>query len=231
MSNGKRIDEHGSTYDAANPYKDRDPRLAQTIFYQGMMWGRADKEERRAIDVRYNSDADKGVDYTSAMGGTYTGYYLKKFVNNISCKEPATYPHAWMIFRYGEILLNAADSYNEAEGPAKAFSYINEVRARAGMPAYADMSQSELRERIRNERRIELAFEDHRFWDVRRWKIADTTQRELYGVKIEKQADGTFNFYKNLYETRNWRDCMYLYPIPQSELYKNTNLNPHNTGW
>ena len=99
------------------------------------------------------------------------------------------------------------------------------------MPAYADMSQSELRERIRNERRIELAFEDHRFWDVRRWKIADTTQRELYGVKIEKQADGTFNFYKNLYETRNWRDCMYLYPIPQSELYKNTNLNPQNAGW
>ena len=116
MSNGKRIDENGSTYDAANPYKDRDPRLAQTIFYQGMMWGRADKEERRAIDVRYNSDADKGVDYTSAMGGTYTGYYLKKFVNNISCKEPATYPHAWMIFRYGEILLNAAEAYNEAEG-------------------------------------------------------------------------------------------------------------------
>ena len=231
MSNGKRIDENGSTYDAATPYKDRDPRLAQTIFYQGMMWGRADKEERRAIDVRYNSDADKGVDYTSAMGGTYTGYYLKKFVNNISCKEPATYPHAWMIFRYGEILLNAAEAYNEAEGPAKAYSYINEVRARAGMPAYADMSQSELRERIRNERRIELAFEDHRFWDVRRWKIADTTQRELYGVKIEKQADGTFNFYKNLYETRNWRDCMYLYPIPQSELYKNTNLNPQNTGW
>jgi hypothetical protein len=231
MSNGKRIDENGSTYDAANPYKDRDPRLAQTIFYQGMMWGRADKEERRAIDVRYNSDADKGVDYTSAMGGTYTGYYLKKYVNNISCKEPATYPHAWMIFRYGEILLNAAEAYNEAEGPAKAYSYINEVRARAGMPAYADMSQSELRERIRNERRIELAFEDHRFWDVRRWKIADTTQRELYGVKIEKQADGTFNFYKNLYETRNWRDCMYLYPIPQSELYKNTNLNPQNAGW
>jgi hypothetical protein len=93
-----------------------------------MMWGRADKEERRAIDVRYNSDADKGVDYTSAMGGTYTGYYLKKFVNNISCKEPATYPHAWMIFRYGEILLNAAEAYNEAEGPAKAYSYINEVR-------------------------------------------------------------------------------------------------------
>ena len=217
MSNGKRIDENGSTYDAANPYKDRDPRLAQTIFYQGMMWGRADKEERRAIDVRYNSDADKGVDYTSAMGGTYTGYYLKKFVNNISCKEPATYPHAWMIFRYGEILLNAAEAYNEAEGPAKAYSYINEVRARAGMPAYADMSQSELRERIRNERRIELAFEDHRFFDVRRWKLYDNVTStgetgkprynqllNLYGVKVTGNAD-TPSYTFGLAETVNSR--------------------------
>ena len=73
-----------------------------------------------------------------------------------------------MIFRYGEILLNAAEAYNEAEGPAKAYSYINEVRARAGMPAYADMSQSELRERIRNERRIELLRRSS-FFDVRRW--------------------------------------------------------------
>ena len=93
------------------------------------------------------------------------------------------------------------------------------------------LNKEQFREKLRRERAVELAYEDHRFWDVRRWKIADTTQRELYGVKIEKQADGTFNFYKNLYETRNWRDCMYLYPIPQSELYKNTNLNPQNTGW
>ena len=108
---------------------------------------------------------------------------------------------------------------------------INEVRKNADMPLIPSMGKDEFMERLYNEWRVEFAFEDHRFWDVRRWKIADTTQRELYGVKIEKQADGTFNFYKNLYETRNWRDCMYLYPIPQSELYKNTNLNPQNTGW
>lgn len=246
MSNGKRIDENGSTYDAANPYKDRDPRLAQTIFYQGMMWGRADKEERRAIDVRYNSDADKGVDYTSAMGGTYTGYYLKKFVNNISCKEPATYPHAWMIFRYGEILLNAAEAYNEAEGPAKAYSYINEVRARAGMPAYADMSQSELRERIRNERRIELAFEDHRFFDVRRWKLYDNVTStgetgkprynqllNLYGVKVTGSAD-TPSYTFGLAETVNSRTFVnpksYYFPIPANEVKRAPNLG-QNPGW
>ena len=88
------------------------------------------------------------------------------------------------------------------EGPAKAYSYINEVRARAGMPAHADMSQSELRERIRNERRIELAFEDHRFFDVRRWKLYDNVTStgetgkprynqllNLYGVKVTGSAD------------------------------------------
>ena len=79
----------------------------QQVFGIKELWG-----IEMCIRDSYNSDADKGVDYTSAMGGTYTGYYLKKFVNNISCKEPATYPHAWMIFRYGEILLNAAEAYN-----------------------------------------------------------------------------------------------------------------------
>lgn len=82
---------------------------------------------------------------------------------------------------------------------------INEVRKNADMPLIPSMGKDEFMERLYNEWRVEFAFEDHRFWDVRRWKIADTTQRELYGVKIEKQADGTFNFYKNLYETRNWR--------------------------
>ncbi len=77
---------------------------------------------------------------------------------------------------------------------------INEVRKNADMPLIPSMGKDEFMERLYNEWRVEFAFEDHRFWDVRRWKIADTTQRELYGVKIEKQADGTFNFYKNLYE-------------------------------
>ena len=246
MNTGKRIDENGSTYDADNPYKDRDPRLAQTVFYQGMMWGRADKEERRAIDVRYNSDTDKGVDYNSAMGGTYTGYYLKKFVNNISCKEPATYPHAWILFRYAEILLNAAEAYNEAEGPDAAYNYINEVRARIGMPPYKDMSQNELRERIRNERRIELAFEDHRFFDVRRWRLYDNVTStgetgkprynqllNLYGVKVTGSADApSYTF--GLAETVNSRTFVnpksYYFPIPANEVKRAPNLG-QNPGW
>ena len=140
----------------------------------------------------------------------------------------------WIVFRVAELYLNYAEALNEyyETPPKEAFDAVLKVRERSGMPGFpSTLNKEQFREKLRRERAVELAYEDHRFWDVRRWKIADTTQRELYGVKIEKQADGTFNFYKNLYETRNWRDCMYLYPIPQSELYKNTNLNPQNTGW
>ena len=89
----------------------------------------------------------------------------------MSFKAPTTYTRACPIFRYAEILLNAAEAVNEAEGPDAAYKYVNEVRARSGMPAYGGMTKEKLRERIRNERRIELCFEDHRFFDIRRWKI------------------------------------------------------------
>lgn len=246
MANGKRIDETDSHYDPNNPYKDRDPRLAQTIFHQGMIWGRADKEEQRGIDVRYNSETDKGVDYKSAMGGTYTGYYLKKYVNNISSKEPATFPHAWIIFRYAEVLLNAAEAINEAEGPANAYAYVNEVRARAGMPPYTGMSQAELQKRIRNERRIELSFEDHRFIDARRWKLfenvtatGETSQPyynqllNLYGVRVTGTAENP-KYTFGLAETVNSRIFVspksYYFPLPASEVKRAPNLG-QNPGW
>ena len=86
-------------------------------------------------------------------------------------------------------------------------------------------------ERLRNEWRVEFAFEDHRFWDVRRWKIGSDTQRELVGVKIRKSASGTLSYYRQVCETRTWSDRMNLYPIPQAELHKNHNLHPQNIGW
>lgn len=242
MANGKRIDEAGSGYDPANPYKGRDPRLAETVFYQGMTWGRADKDEQRQIDVRYNV----GLDYKSAMGGTYTGYYLKKFVNNISCKEPSTFNHSWPIFRYAEIFLNAAEALNEAQGPDAAYQYVNQVRARSGMPDYTGMSQSQLRERIRNERRIELAFEDHRFFDARRWKLYEgvTLSNEkskpryqqllnLYGVMVNGTEDSpTFTY--GAAETVNTRVFVtpksYYFPIPANEVKRAPALG-QNPGW
>lgn len=246
MINGKRIDEAGSNYNENDPYKNRDPHLAQTVFYQGMTWGRADKEEQRKIDVRYNSETDKGIDYKSSMGGTYTGYYLKKYVNNISSKEPATFPHAWILFRYAEVLLNAAEAINEAEGPTNAYRYINEVRARAGMPPYEGMSQEELRKRIQNERRIELSFEDHRFIDSRRWKLFEGVSASgeasqprynqllnLYGVKVTGTPEAP-KYAFELAETVNSRIFIspksYYFPLPANEVKRAPKLG-QNPGW
>lgn len=246
MKNGKRIDETNSGYDPANPYKDRDPRLSQTVFYQGMIWGRADQGEQRGIDVRFNSETDMGIDYKSAMGGTLTGYFLKKYVNNISCKAPATFPHSWIIYRYAEILLDAAEAVNESEGPANAYDYVNAVRARAGMPAYSGMTQDELRERIRNECRIELSFEDHRFIDARRWKIFEgvTASNEatkpyysqilnLYGVKVTATESAPVYTYGSS-ETVNLRvfnsPKNYYFPLPADEVKRAPNLG-QNPGW
>lgn len=249
MTNGKRIDEPGSGYDPQNPYKDRDPRLAQTVFYHGMTWGDKTAGEERALDMTYGS---ANTDYQSQFGGTLTGYYMKKFVYNISFKTPAAPAHACPIFRYGEILLNAAEALNEAYGPdgidgKTAYRYVNEIRERVGMPAYSGMSQDELRKRIRNERRIELAFEDHRFFDERRWMLFEdnvpsvsgdvtsysTEYCKLYGVRITTE-NGKTKYTYGPAEKRTQRVFVspknYLLPIPQDEVKRAPNLG-QNPGW
>jgi hypothetical protein len=102
--NGLPIDQD-PTYDEQNPYANRDPRLEQTILHHGSIWGDKVNGEERAIDV-----CPTGIDYAELHGGTVTGYYPKKFVNNMSFKSPTSYRHACPIFRYGEILLNAAEA-------------------------------------------------------------------------------------------------------------------------
>ena len=244
--NGKTIENDPQTYNASKPYDKRDPRLNQIVFHQGSVWGRADKDEQRAVDVRFNSETDMGVDYKTAFGGTLTGYYLKKFVNNISCKEPSTFNHSWTIFRFAEILLNAAEAINEAEGPTNAYKYVNQVRARANMPEYKGMTYGVLQERIRNERRIELCFEDHRFFDVRRWKVFEgvTANSEkdkpryqqvynLYGVSVTGTADNPVLTFGSA-QTNNLRvfnsPKNYYFPIPNDEVKRAPNLG-QNPGW
>ncbi len=223
--NGLPIDED-SSYDDQDPYSNRDPRLEQTILHHGSIWGDALNEEQREVDVTYGS----GADYQELHGGTLTGYYTKKFLNNMSFKSPTTYTHACPIFRYAEILLNAAEALNESSGPAEAYEYVNQVRARVGMPAYSGMSQDKLRERLQNERRVELAFENHRFFDERRWMLFEnqTVSSEtslpkyeqvynLYGVRVtstgytyvsaQKHATRAFTSPKN-----------YYFPIPDDDV-------------
>ena len=248
MANGTPIGEAGSGYDDQHPFQNRDPRLSQIVFYHGMTWGRADDEEQRQLDMSSNAGAT-GIDYNSSMGGTYTGYYLKKYVNNISCKQANTYNHAWPIFRYTEILLNAAEAYNEAGQPQQALTYINQIRERAGMPNLTTTDRAALRDRIRNERRIELSFEDHRLWDLHRWRAYDgaasgvaynpaTSSQQLltlYGVKItgdDVQHNPTFTY--GLAETVNSRvfntPKNYCFPIPAAEVKRAPRLG-QNPGW
>lgn len=215
------------------PYENRDKRFYRTILANGMEF------KENTIET-FKGGADDGI---VSQGGSPTGYFLRRYIQEATNFEPgkeSKSKHHWIIYRYAETLLTYAESmvnafndvnYTDETYPYSALWAINEVRKNAEMPLLPSMGKEEFMEHLYNEWRVEFAFEDHRFWNVRRWKIADTTQRELYGIKIERQSDGTLNFYRNLYETRAWKDCMYLYPIPQSELYKNTNLNPQNAGW
>jgi len=220
-------------FNPQKPYANRDPRFYRTILANGA-------EFKKSPIELFKGGKD---DYPVTQGGSPTGYFLRKYMQETTSFTPdhqVSNKHHWVVYRYAETLLTYAESmihafgevnYTDDSFPYSALWALNEVRKNAGMPLISSCSKDEFLSRIYHEWRVEFAFEDHRFWDVRRWKIADSTQRELYGVKIEKQSDGTLLFHKNLYETRKWKDCMHLYPIPQSELHKNTNLNPQNAGW
>ena len=238
--NGLPIDKDPS-YNPQNPYANRDPRLQQTILHHGSIWGDALNEEQRAVDVSYPD----GKDYQELHGGTLTGYYTKKFLNNMSFKNPTNYSHACPIFRYGEILLNAAEAINEASGPAQAYQYVNELRARVGMPPYSGMTKEQFRERIRNERRIELCFEDHWFFDERRWKLFENRTPEseaslpyysqvynIYGVRVTPGEGTVYNYQRaQKHTTRAFKAPKnYYFPIPDAEIKKAPNLG-QNSGW
>lgn len=223
-------------YDEQNPYVNRDPRMEQTIIHHGTIWGVG--EEARPVNVN-NDDGEVGVDYARSNGGTCTGYYLKKYTTNIPWDGTVRgTDKACPIFRYAEILLNAAEALNEAGNTGDAYQYVNQVRARVGMPAYSGMNQAQLRERIQNERRIELCFEDHRFFDVRRWKLfgdASNFNRAaeaslpryrqlgtIYGVAVRENTAVKYNYGPNpkfpnvtFHAPKN-----YFVPIPLTEIRK-----------
>lgn len=240
------IDDPASGYNDQNPYANRDPRLEQTIMHHGSIWGDAVNGEERAIDV-----SPTGIDYAELHGGTVTGYYPKKFVNKMSFKSPTSYRHACPIFRFGEILLNGAEAYANAGNPAKAMEYVNQVRARVGMPAYTGLSGTKLIERIQNERRIELVFEDHRYFDERRWKLFEGKSASseanlpmyqqvynLYGVTPDSAPEengtfkGSYSYNKSLKDpVRAFRSPKnYYFPIPDNEVKAVSNWN-QNAGW
>ncbi len=228
-TNGLNISDPNSGYSPANPYTNRDPRFALTILYNSSTF------KSKAVECWIG-----GANAYPKTNATKTGYYLKKYVIESVSLDPnstSTKQHTWVLFRYGEVLMNYAESMNEAYGPEDASTLgmtalqaVNLIRTRAKMPAFpVGLTKDQFRVKFQNERRVEMAFEGQRFWDIRRWKIGSTT-KNIYGMDITKNTDGTFNYTKKLVETRVYEDKMNLYPIPLSELYKNSNLK-QNTGW
>lgn len=229
----------GSTFDwnnpehAADPYANRDSRFEATIIYNG------DIENNRVIET-YEGGCDAPGNAQSYYG-TKTGYYLKKGLKtNLDLASDATAKHFWFYFRYAEVLLNYAEAMNEVYGPdvdfegngKTALQAINEVRSRAKQPNLASgLTKDEFREKLRNERRVEFAFEDHRFWDLRRWDIAtEVLNEDLMGVKITLSDDNGFDYTPVVVETRTFEPKMNRFPIAYSELKTSPQLT-QTPGW
>ncbi len=220
-------------FDITKPYEGRDPRFARAILADGMSF------KGSTIETFVG-----GKDYSATRNdlGTPTGYYLRRYIQESTSFIPentVTNKHQWIVYRYAEALLTYAEAMNEylgnpttteGEFSISALEALNMVRANAGMPDVTVTSQSDFREAVRREWRVEFAFEDHRFWDVRRWDIGQATQGQIDGVEITR--NGGKNEYKRMtVETRTRSARQNLFPIPQSELFCNPNLNPQNTGW
>jgi hypothetical protein len=171
-----------------------------------------------------------GANSKSAGGdATSTGYYIRKFLDPSAEKMQNLYPSTsdqdWIFIRYAEVLLNYAEAQNEAAGPdASVYEAINRLRQRPSVnqpPLPNGMSQDEMRQQIRNERRVELSFEEHRFFDIRRWGIAkQVLNGPVYGMKITKTGN-TFTYERVTVETRSFPDKLQVLPIPQAEVDKN----------
>ena len=241
MANGYPIGHGSSTYDAANPYAGRDPRLNMTILY--------DNAPLKGVGVQTRSG---GKDFPGGTGGkatdansSRTGYYLRKWLSDFVNLEssPATKKfHYFTIVRKGEVFLNYAEAMNEAYGPEAdpkghgmtAVEAIGKVRDRAGITKtgsfddYLESIKSDkdiVRGLIRNERRLELCFEGHYFYDLRRWK--EDLNVPVKGIVISNA--GTEFTVKEIH-TPNFADHMYFGPMPFDEVTKSPSIE-QNAGW
>lgn len=231
--NGLPIDEDPD-YNPQQPYEHRDPRLQMTIIVNNSSY------KGRTVELWGG-----GLDGPGKPRASETGYYLKKFVDEgLDLLQNRTSIHNWIYFRYAETLLNYAEAMNEAYGPdavpagftLSAREALNAVRQRPGveMPPVTDADQAAFRNRVRNERRVELAFEEHRFWDVRRWQIAEQALGQpIRSVTVTRAGDGTltYTYPGQAVQRRVFENKMYLYPIPRIEVEKSNGVLTQNEGW
>ena len=239
----------------ANPYINREARFYATVLYEGVQW-RPRPADGLAIDPYsriqtgrvYNLSGDMikaGLDTRQGpledWNGSLSGYYLRKYVDPSLDPQYVKQDIPFKHFRYGEILLNYAEACIELGQDAEALTYINIIRKRAGQPDLsASLTGDALRQAYRHERRIELAYEDHRFWDIRRWMIGSEAYHQTSSVDIRyvtsvavksyRQPDGStwgapiFSKINTPGDARAWINKCYFFPIMRDEMNKNTKL-------
>lgn len=257
MMDGSKFDWN-KTEHATAPYTNRDPRFYASILYEGAPW------KPRTSDVSSKDPANQiqtgqyilangstifGLDTRKSSvedwNGSYTGYYIRKFIDpNPAIIDQNTWQQVpWPILRYTEMVFNYAESLIELGDNANALLWLNKVRFRAGMPALTETGDA-LKQRFRNEKRIEMYLEEQRFHDTRRWMIAPTTLgRKANGINITGVAKAgatipnPYRFDPNAFsytykvfeidpgkENRAWLDKMYYLPIHRDEMNRNNKL-------
>ncbi len=233
-TSGKIWNETGSGYDPANPYNGLDPRFGFTIVRNGETgW------------PTYNTNAIEtftgGRNASPILGASTTGYYLKKYCDKSVDLRPNstnTKRHTWIIFRLAESYLNYAEAlyyaknkntYTDAIYALSPIDALNKVRARSDVSMPLITSADDFVKRLRRERMVEFAFENQRFWDIRRWKIGAQTLNQISIMNITKTSGNVLQYSRQT-KDRIWAEKMNLFPIPDSECRKNPNLT-QNPGW
>lgn len=237
MADGTDFDWNNPEH-AAAPYENRDPRFYMNIVYNGMEYT---VNKQTATVETYIGGSDATGAYTTS---TRTGYYLKKAMSKDVVWDGGasnSVNRTWPLIRYAEVLLNYAEALNELlPAPDKrVYNAVEAIRKRAGLIPYQidpSLTKDEMREVIRKERRVELCFEEHRFFDIRRWKLFDDPQQrddllKIRGMEITKEGDNLSYNPNVIVEDRLFEDKMYLYPISQYEIIKTNDLIKQNPGW
>ncbi|HSC36631.1 MAG TPA: RagB/SusD family nutrient uptake outer membrane protein, partial [Chitinophagaceae bacterium] len=237
MNNGKAITDPTSGFDPNNPFVNRDPRFNWTFVFNGTPWFSTTTNTKIPVNIYYTKNADGSLTpATDASLLWIAGYYWRKMMDDgVASNGGPNTDRCLPLIRYAEILLNYAEASNETGNTSIAYDQLKLIRKRAGIIPGADglyglkagMTQAEMRTALMSEREVELAYEDHRYWDVRRWKTAPATQNfDMKAMQVVK-VGSTYQYNiipVNVNVHHTFKDAYYLFPIMQTELSKNPNL-------
>lgn len=253
LETGLPITDPNSGYNPTRPYDGRDKRFYASVFYHGSEFSEVTPSSGEPfIDMEWNN-YNEGPGEPGKFHGaaSITGYLVKKFADPADGYSPkgGEGKNSWQEIRFAEVLLIYAEAENEANGPSdKVYAAINKVRNRAGLPDLpGGLSKDEMRQRVRQERKVELAFENHRWFDLIRWGIAEDVLDGYvpHGIKIERKPEApshaeqpqlfeqdmlTFTVFEVPGRTQSFPSSHNLLPIPQGEIDKNPNLD-QNPGY